>query len=78
MLAYLRERENSVASFYCFCACEKTRFSAKANQSWLKFPRESRPGVGTEYVPVWKPEPLLSKRTRKKTVWISCDHKVAL
>lgn len=56
------------------CACEKTGDV----QPRLTFPRESRPGMRTERIPVWKPEPLINTGTGNKTALISYGHQVAL
>lgn len=63
--------------YIVFRACEKTGDF----QPRLQFPRESRPGMKSECIPVRKLQPLIitkiNQRTRKKAVFIS-GHQVAL
>ena len=70
------EEKTLLLVYIVFCACGKTGDV----QPRLTFPRESRPGMRTECIPVWKLEPWrnTNKRTKNKTVLISCGHQVAL
>ena len=56
MLGYLREREKALLLIYIVVgACENTG----GVQPRLKFPRESRPAMRSERIPVCKLEPLI-------------------